>query len=105
MTINYNISTLFNRKPQQWGLRGDPYLWDEMKVYFKNIDPPKTEEEFHILIEHAFEKLTGCSLFHTESIFVPRYDKGGMSSGHVSSEFWIDKGIPLLLKRFRDFNE
>lgn len=25
-----DLSLIFERKPRQWGLRGDPYLWDDM---------------------------------------------------------------------------
>lgn len=29
-----DLSLIFERKPEQWGLRGDPYLWDEMRDLF-----------------------------------------------------------------------
>lgn len=28
------LSLIFERKPEQWGLRGDLYLWDEMEYVF-----------------------------------------------------------------------
>jgi len=28
------VADLFDPEPEQWGLRGDPYLWREMKETF-----------------------------------------------------------------------
>ena len=105
MTAQVNLSNLFDNKPRQWGLRGDPYLWDEMQEHFLNVAFSGSEEEFQSLLEQAYEQLTGHPLNHESSFFIPRYDQGGMSSGHVSPNFWIDTGIPLLLERFKVYNE
>ena len=31
------VSELFNEEPRQWGLRGDPFLWDEMRIKSKKL--------------------------------------------------------------------
>ena len=37
------VSEIFEDEPIQWGLRGDPYLWQEMrKRRYKLISPPRT---------------------------------------------------------------
>ena len=33
--------------------------------------------------------------------YVEEFSHGGMSSGQLSGEFWIDKGIPLIVSRYR----
>ena len=38
-------SELFEPEPEQWGLRGDPYLWGEMKEYFSDKDTPDFREQ------------------------------------------------------------
>ena len=31
------VSAIFEEKPKQWGFRGDPYLWEELKKEFSEI--------------------------------------------------------------------
>jgi hypothetical protein len=95
------LAQIFKEEPPRWGLRGDPYLWNEMKSLLADLPCPDTEEDFNILLEQTFEKLTGRSIRELPSVFVERYGHGGMSSGHVSTEFWIEVGFPILRERFR----
>ena len=99
------IASLFSTVGIQWGLRGDPYLWEEMHVYFEGVPLPKTAVFLQNLIKDAFIALTGHP-FPSEADHAPipikRFDHGGMSSGLVSPEFWRDKAIPELTKRFND---
>ena len=44
---------------QKWGLRGDPYLWNELENHFESIHAPLTEDEFHKAVYRAFHILTG----------------------------------------------
>lgn len=93
---------VFINKPPQWGLRGDPYLWEEMNIVLENHMFPDTEEEFILIIEEAYKQLTNKSTKETDSIFVERYSHGGMSTGIVSPRFWREIGIPLLLSGYRE---
>jgi hypothetical protein len=93
------ISSLFDQEPVQWGLRGDPYLWREMREHFVNTPLPATADDLAIFIETLFKTLTGHSISETEYFFVERFDHGGMSSGFIAPEFWREKAIPLLRKR------
>src|SRR5690242_20372029 len=95
------LSQIFKEEPPRWGLRGDPYLWNEMKSVLEDHAYPDTEEDFNILLEQTFEKLTGGSIKVPRPVFVERYSHGGMSSGNVSTEFWIEVGFPMLRERFR----
>ena len=96
------VASLFQEEPIQWGLRGDPYLWREMAQYFEHTPLPATAEELRVLIETAFESLTGQPISIDKHFFVERFSHGGMSSGHISPEFWRDKAIPLLLARYSE---
>lgn len=90
------------KEPRQWGLRGDPFLWNELREHFTTSGLPKSQDEFLEQIETVIKELTGSDLRGDTPIFVKRYDAGGMSSGHVCSEWWRTTGIPLLLKQFGD---
>ena len=95
-----NISKCFDDEPIQWGLRGDPFLWNEMKrsVEFEHF--PATSNDLRKILNKLFKELTGEYPQEGKDIFVKRYDSGGMSGGWVNSDFWINKGFPLIIQRF-----
>lgn len=93
------VAELFQDEPQRWGLRGDPYLWREMRLHFEGIACPVTPDDLASLVEEAFEKLTGLPLSHADHIYVERYSHGGMSSGYVNPKFWRETAVPLLQAR------
>lgn len=97
---NRTIGQLFETEPLQWGLRGDPYLWAEMRNHFSSILLPATVSELEARIEEAFKFLTGHSLAEGREFYVSRYAHGGMSSGMVSPEFWRNDALPLLRSRY-----
>lgn len=94
------LSTLFTAEPLQWGLRGDPYLWREMRAHFENVAFPESEAQLLWLLEQAFAALTGTALTTAAPVLVERYQGGGMSSGYVSPTFWAEQALPLLRERF-----
>lgn len=94
------IAGLFKEEPFRWGLRGDPYLWREMRVQFNETPLPASTRELAALIEEAFTSLTGHPLSETEAFHIERFSHGGMSSGMVSPKFWRESAIPLLQERF-----
>ncbi|MCB0212544.1 MAG: hypothetical protein KDJ52_24585 [Anaerolineae bacterium] len=96
MAQTKTVASLFDEKPIQWGLRGDPHLWQEMRVHFASTPLPAAASELDVLLETAFETLTGHSIAGDEHFFIERFDHGGMSSGYISPKFWREKVMPLL---------
>jgi hypothetical protein len=96
------LSNIFHDEPSRWGLRGDPYLWREMRDLLGDYAYPSTEEQLTVLLEQTYQQLTGASITSSDAIFVKRLSHGGMSSGYVSPQFWAEKAIPLLLARYRE---
>lgn len=37
--------------------------------------------------------------------YVEVYNMGGMSSGMISGEFWINEGIPYILSKFESYRK
>lgn len=103
--MKLKITDIFKDKPSIWGLRGDPYLWTEIQLAFEKIEIHIDEIEFEQKLYNLFKQFTGHDIFSQERVFVKRYDMGGMSSGHVSTKFWLTEGIPLLKERFKQKNE
>jgi hypothetical protein len=93
---------IFQDEPARWGLRGDPYLWREMKEILEDHPYPATEDQFMALLERTYQHLIGVPLTQRETIFVERYSHGGLSSGSVSPQFWVEQAMPLLLARYRE---
>jgi len=73
-----------------------------MKTTLENYEYPDTEEQLTVLLEQTYQQLTGVSLSNREPVFVERYSHGGMSSGHISPQFWAEHAIPMLLERYRE---
>ena len=100
------FSALFKPSPEQWGLRGDPFLWRAMARALTSCTFPSTEAQLVALLETTFERFTGSRLpeesaiSEDDSIFVKRYARGGMSSGQISLKFWRGSALPLLRSRY-----
>jgi hypothetical protein len=95
------MEAIFREKPQQWGLRGDPSLWVEMKRRLKTTPLPVSPEAARAIVEGVFAMLTGHPISEAEAFFIERYSHGGMSSGYISPEFWRECAMPLLLSRYQ----
>ena len=72
-----------------------------MADYFAKISKPESELIFTILFFKAFKRFTGEALEPGETVFVERYDQGGMSSGMVDTNYWLEVVYPLLLGRYK----
>ena len=94
------LEPLFFREPHQWGLRGDPYLWRDLRTALANKNA-NTSDDLHKMLIEGYKKLTKKALKPNEEIRIERYNSGGMSGGFVSSNFWIETGFPLLLERYK----
>ena len=97
------IPDLMMPVPEQWGLRGDPALWDMLAGRFRQTPLPEDGTSLRLAIEVAFLNLAGAPIADAPAqLFVAATDRdnGGMSRGHVSGIFWRDTVLPLLLARF-----
>lgn len=103
MTNPFNI--LFNTRPWQWGLRGDPHLWHEMQEKVADLPYPQSAAELVDTLHALFQQLTGAPITSDKFIFVERYNKGGMSSGLVSPQFWRETAVPHLLTTYEAIME
>lgn len=98
------VAELFIEKPNQWGLRGDPYLWRELQVKYETVSIPYDSELFEREIYDYVKQFFMDGFDETKIVKVERFAHGGMSSGGLSAEFWIKHGIPTLKKRLMDMN-
>ncbi len=94
------VSVIFNKKPERWGLRGDPYFWDYLKERTENIETI-TPYELEKLISDEFLSLSGKPLAPSSMGYVKQFAHGGMSSGGIDGAWWTETGIPLLKIRLQ----
>lgn len=93
------VSDLFDPVPEQWGLRGDPFLWLELRRTLSHTTLPATEDDLADILHGAYTAMTGSKLTPVDDHQVPYLARGGMSGGLVSGAFWCRKAIPMLQQR------
>jgi hypothetical protein len=96
------IAILFENEPWRWGLRGDPFLWQEIVETIGKLPLPATELQFIELLNSTFDRLVGHPITHQQNVYIERYAHGGMSSGCICPEFWREKAFPLLRARYSE---
>lgn len=96
------VGELFRNEPEQWGLRGDPYLWRELREKLAAVEFPKNVPEVHRILENAFWEATGQSLAFCDEFYLERFAYGGMSSGGIYGKFWRERGFPMIIERYSE---
>lgn len=102
MTDRPDFASLFERGLIQWGLRGDPHLWEAMQRDLAGVPMPTAFWDVRSTVEREFERITGQRLTDTpEPLRVAAFVTGsGMSDGHVLPSFWVRTAIPILIDRW-----
>lgn len=93
------VTDLFDPIPEQWGLRGDLFLWMEMRAALNHVPIPEKKGGLKQIISSLFLVLTGTPLSPKVELHIPRFSRGGMSSGMICGEFWHDCFIPMIQQR------
>ncbi len=97
---NNFVSIYFDPEPNQWGLRGDPHLWRDMKQKAESNNIPTTANKLEKLLHRLFKELVGEAPQKGKNFYVKKYETNGMSKGMISSDFWLDKGFSLIIQRY-----
>jgi len=81
---------MFTVPPNTWNARGEPYFWEDLRLYFLKEDKllPVTFDAFVIELHHAFEEITDHSIDERDWFFIEKYAHGGMSSGRIDPVGW-----------------
>lgn len=100
------VSEIFAERPERWGLRGDPFLWERLEKRFGGVPVPYPPEELRRNILRELELLFGEEPSAGKICFVPEFAKVhvGMSTGGISADFWLETAIPLLVERLEQLN-
>lgn len=93
---------LFGTPPPNYGFRGDRPLWLELEETFQNY-PWRSPEQVWEEVRAEIERIMGSSLADADRGYVEQFATGGMSSGMISTSFWLQEALPLLMGRFLYF--
>lgn len=98
--MKMKLSVIFEEKPKRWGFRGDPYFWDYLKNLAENMDMISADK-LEKWIKEEYLSLSGKPLTdeYMDFAVIEQFAHGGMSSGGVDNEWWVNEGIPLLKSR------
>lgn len=101
-----SVSTIFDPEPLQWGLRGDPFLWEYLKEQYQDTPLPYSPKALQEDVLRIFSTLTGALTAPGEDYFVEQFAQThvGMSTGWLSGDFWLNTAIPLLMQRLEHAN-
>ena len=66
------------------------------------MPPPPSTVGLERLLHALFKEITGEPIRKGKTPFVPEYDTGGVSSGMVSGDFWLEKGFPQIMQNYLD---
>lgn len=102
--MSESVSIIFKKRPTQWGLRGDPFLWDDLEKLYSQFILPMTRECFEDILNSFLTNLLKEAEYKNGVIYVKRYAHGGMSSGCVNLIEWELKRRPLFLDLLYDAN-
>lgn len=85
-------------------MRGDSYLWQELRERFAETPVPDSVWTLRNQLEVAWEAAVGQRLSDSSTpVYVARFDPGhGMTAGRVVPHWWHNTGIILLIDRYND---
>lgn len=94
--MNSVVANTIFKKPTQWGLRGDPQMWDALKEFALKSNPDK----FMNAILSEFNRIIENGEKNDRVVFIKEFATGGMTSGSVSLDWFNKTGFPLLKERY-----
>ena len=68
-----DLSIVFEDEPKQWGLRGDQYLWAELREECIGKEIPIKEDEIVRMVCKKFESVSGVPLTYDARPYVEKY--------------------------------
>jgi hypothetical protein len=98
------VSALFDPEPEQWGLRGDPWVWRRMSEHLTGAYLPPSTAEAESLLYTAFDRIVGVHLTTETEAWVYRAEFAhgdGPSTGTIHLDTWRNALLPLLVDRAR----
>lgn len=99
-----DIAQIFEERPKKWKIKGDQFLWEEIRLVFIKHNRDFTVGTFQSSL-NGF--ISGFIIKHGKKIsddivHIERFPFDSASRGSISLGWWKRKGVPLLVKRFEE---
>jgi len=100
------IKDIFEDEPSKWGLRGDPYMWRELEKLLFGITKNLNQIEFEAELEKQFYSFINREgkRKSNDTIWFESFPQLGMSGGSISVAWWQEIGLPLIKRKYKEFN-
>jgi len=96
LTTWWRWNPIFEKTPEQWGLRGDAFLWQALAGFLETepspADPAGAKAQLSARLWNLLDPKGA------DSVRIDQFAHGGMSSGYVHKETWRARLEPLLLQ-------
>lgn len=90
---------LFDPEPDQWGMRGDKFLWRLLQMELMKGRLPLNLADLAEMLNDALLRIVGRPVDEHLETMIPGLPTQGMSGGVISGAFWSLTALPLLLSR------
>ena len=98
------VADIFREKPEKYGCRGDEFFWEYLEKRTEGIPFPFEYEKLECLIKLEYLLASGEEMTEKSLGFSRELSNGGMSSGIISGEYWLNQALPLLKTRIDKAN-
>ena len=100
------VESIFEEKPVQWGLRGDPYMWKELKKSLSGFTEHLNQIEFETELEKQFYDFIAREgkRKSNDTVWFKSFPQLGMSGGSISLTWWQEIGLPLIKSKYKELD-
>src|SRR5690606_32515083 len=100
-TGNGTLEDGFDITHRQWGARGDVHAWRAMRAELTNTPTPARRDAVLASYVEGLGRVAAVDVGDTDEhrVYREHLDHGGMAGGTVDTDWWREKGIPLLVER------
>ncbi len=101
------IEDLFQDKPNRWGLRGDPHMWQELRNSLNRITKNLNQIEFEEELEKQFYRIVQQKgkQISNETVWFESFPQFGMSGGSISMKWWQETGLPWIKEKYKELTK
>ncbi len=101
------IESIFENEPGQWGLRGDPHMWQELRKSLNDLKESINQIEFEEELEKRFNGIVQQKGKQTsnETVWFESFPQLGMSGGSISLSWWQETGLPLIKNKYKEIKK
>lgn len=101
-----SIASIFSKRPETWGYRGDPFLWDalgwQLSARIAQSDQSfLATSSLEALISDTFRLLICDGERQGDGVLLNWLPLGGMSGGVIHLATWNDQLLPEISRRLR----